>query len=67
MLVCHCHRVCDRDIRAAARAGARNADEVGRACRAGTGCGGCRPLIQRVLGTDERHGRDADANAIAAP
>lgn len=49
VLVCHCHRVCDREIRAAARAGARSREEVGAACRAGTGCGGCRPVIDRLL------------------
>ena len=49
MLVCHCHRICDRTIRESIRQGARSIDEVGVACRAGTGCGGCRPAIAGLL------------------
>lgn len=49
MLVCHCKRVCDGAIREAVRAGARSADDVGAACRAGTGCGGCRPLVDLII------------------
>ncbi len=49
MLVCHCHRVHDRVIREAARSGARTIEDVGAACGAGTGCGGCRPVIDRLL------------------
>jgi NAD(P)H-nitrite reductase large subunit len=49
VLVCHCHRICDRTIRESIREGARSIDEVGDACRAGTGCGGCRPAIAGLL------------------
>ena len=35
MLVCHCHRVNDRVIREAARAGARSCDDVGDEWRIG--------------------------------
>jgi len=42
MLVCHCFGVTDRDIRAAVRRG----DE---AIVAGTGCGGCAPLVEAVI------------------
>ncbi|HVV50036.1 MAG TPA: (2Fe-2S)-binding protein [Polyangia bacterium] len=49
MLVCHCHRICDRTIRASICEGARSIEEVGAACRAGTGCGGCRPTIAGLL------------------
>ena len=49
MLVCHCHRICDRTIRASIQDGARSIKEVGKACRAGTGCGGCRPTIAQLL------------------
>ena len=49
MLVCHCHRICDRTIRESIREGARSIDEVGDACRAGTACGGCRPAIAGLL------------------
>jgi bacterioferritin-associated ferredoxin len=36
-------------IRECVRAGARSADDVGDACGAGTGCGGCRPTIESIL------------------
>jgi bacterioferritin-associated ferredoxin len=49
LLVCHCHRICDRTVRESIRQGARSIDEVGDACRAGTGCGGCRPAIAGLL------------------
>jgi bacterioferritin-associated ferredoxin len=49
LLVCHCHRICDRTIRASIQEGARSIKEVGKACRAGTGCGGCRPVIAEFL------------------
>lgn len=44
-------------IRACARAGARNCDDVGAACGAGTGCGGCRPAIDRVLADETLDGQ----------
>jgi bacterioferritin-associated ferredoxin len=49
LLVCHCHRICDRTIRESVRQGASSVAEVGAACRAGTGCGGCRPIIAGLL------------------
>lgn len=49
MIVCHCHCVSDREIRACAREGATSVGDVGRACEAGTGCGGCRPEIAAIL------------------
>src|SRR6185436_16486676 len=45
LLVCHCHRVCDRVIRECVDGGARSLDDIGRACGAGTACGGCQPTI----------------------
>ena len=56
MLVCHCKRVCDRMVRDAVTKGARSAEEVGAACRAGTGCGGCLPLIDSLI---DEHGSEA--------
>jgi NAD(P)H-nitrite reductase large subunit len=49
VIVCHCRRVSDRAIRAAVRGGARSCQEVDRACEAGRGCGGCQPLIRRLI------------------
>lgn len=49
MLVCHCHRVTDRDIQACVAGGCRSASEVARVCRAGTGCGGCMPAVKEIV------------------
>jgi bacterioferritin-associated ferredoxin len=49
MIVCHCYRVSDRQIRQCAQEGASTVSEVGRACGAGAGCGGCRPEIGNIL------------------
>jgi len=49
LLVCHCRRVCDRTIRECIRDGAASIEEVGGACGAGTGCGGCQPAIASLL------------------
>lgn len=49
MIVCHCFCVSDREIRSCVREGARGMSEVGRACGAGTGCGGCRPEIASIV------------------
>lgn len=49
MIVCHCFCVSDREVRSCAREGAKSVCEVGRACGAGTGCGGCRPEIADIV------------------
>jgi bacterioferritin-associated ferredoxin len=49
MLVCHCFAVRECEVRDAVARGARSAHEVARACRAGSRCGGCRPLIEELL------------------
>ncbi|HEY8924559.1 MAG TPA: (2Fe-2S)-binding protein [Polyangia bacterium] len=49
MLVCHCHQVSDRTIRACIRDGAETVAQVGERCRAGTGCGGCRPTVKELI------------------
>jgi nitrite reductase (NADH) large subunit len=48
MLVCHCHRVNDDRVHAALSAGADGVRGVVRATRAGTGCGGCIPLLREL-------------------
>jgi bacterioferritin-associated ferredoxin len=50
MLLCHCEVVTDTEIRGEIAAGAFDADAVGDACGAGTGCGGCVPEIERLCG-----------------
>jgi bacterioferritin-associated ferredoxin len=49
MIVCLCRRVSDKIIRAAIRDGASTVEEVGAACRAGTGCGACHETIGELL------------------
>jgi NAD(P)H-nitrite reductase large subunit len=49
MIVCHCRGVTDREIRRCVRAGAATIDAVSEACRAATGCGGCEPLVGKIV------------------
>ena len=49
MIVCHCHRVCDRTIRALTRQGVCTVREIGLQCGAGTGCGGCREALVEIV------------------
>ncbi len=48
-IVCVCHGVGEKAITAAACAGASTVDACGKATRAGTNCGSCRPAIARLL------------------
>jgi bacterioferritin-associated ferredoxin len=49
MIVCHCKGVTDRDIRRMVEQGALPHCEEDRVRAAGTECGGCRTLIDRIL------------------
>jgi len=49
VIVCHCHAVSDRTIRACARQGACSLEEVGDATGAGTCCGGCHSVIEDIV------------------
>lgn len=51
MLVCHCHRVSDRDVSEVLAAGASKVGQVVRSTRAGTSCGGCLPELRRMCQT----------------
>jgi len=62
MILCHCKGVSDRSVRRAIQCGASNVRDVSRACGAGTGCGGCRPLIQELIRT-EQHGTSRPVSA----
>jgi assimilatory nitrate reductase catalytic subunit len=57
MLVCHCKGLSERDVVCAIRSGAGSRHEVGRACGAGTVCGGCRPSIEQLV---EAHAASAE-------
>lgn len=57
---CSCHAVRDQIVRTAIAAGATTVEEIGDRCGAGTGCGGCRILLERLLrqaavGVEIRH------------
>jgi bacterioferritin-associated ferredoxin len=54
MIVCHCHGVTDREIRACVKDGARTCADVGAHCGAGTGCGGCSSLVAEVVQGERR-------------
>lgn len=51
MLVCHCHRVNDARIDQVLNAGADGVRGVVRATRAGSGCGGCIPMLRELCAT----------------
>ncbi|MDP9432971.1 MAG: (2Fe-2S)-binding protein [Actinomycetota bacterium] len=48
VIVCHCAVVSDRDLVAAAAAGATSTRALCRATGAGRNCGGCLPAVQAV-------------------
>ena len=53
MLVCHCHALSDRAIRKCVRDGAETRKEVAKACGAGSSCGGCLPVVDRIINQSE--------------
>ncbi len=59
VIVCHCHGVSDRTIRKAVREGACSLRQVARASRAGRMCGGCRPVVERLI--------DDEIGAVSVP
>jgi NifU-like protein len=57
--VCYCFSVTERKIRDVVRANdLQTVDDVVHYCKAGGGCGGCRPEIQKIL--DAMHGEKAE-------
>lgn len=65
MLVCHCHRVNDADVEQVLVAGADGVRGVVRATRAGTGCGGCIPLLRQLCATRAASCEAARDDALA--
>ncbi|MCH2170464.1 (2Fe-2S)-binding protein [Myxococcota bacterium] len=49
MIVCHCRALSDREILAAIQAGAGDTQQIAQTCGAGRECGGCRPVLRRML------------------
>jgi bacterioferritin-associated ferredoxin len=56
MLVCHCRRVSDREIKAHLKSGAGTVRGVCKMSGAGTGCGGCMPVVKELV---REHSDDA--------
>jgi bacterioferritin-associated ferredoxin len=54
MIVCHCHRVCDRTIRAAVRDGACTEEAISESCGAGSMCGGCVPVVTEIIEEEQK-------------
>ena len=54
MIVCHCHGVTDREIRACVQKGACSTDDVADHCGASTGCGGCASLVAEIVHGERR-------------
>lgn len=48
-IVCHCMNVSKRDIKRAMVTGARTVDDIKEITGAGTGCGGCIGMIEKIL------------------
>jgi bacterioferritin-associated ferredoxin len=62
VIVCHCEAVNDRSVRAAVLSGASDVEAVGQHCRAGTECGGCHRMLERIL---HEHAPCVPAAAVA--
>ena len=49
MLVCHCRGITDREIVRCVQGGTLRPCDVARNSGAGTGCGGCMPLVKSIV------------------
>ena len=49
MIICHCFKVSDREIRLSIDLGATDVEAVGDSCAAGLGCGGCHEAIDKMI------------------
>lgn len=58
--ICSCHSVSKGHVVDCVRAGSTSIEAIGRACKAGTGCGSCQTLVGQLIATY------ADAAAPAA-
>lgn len=48
-ILCLCEGVSERKVQRAIDRGAASVAEIGAACRAGSGCGGCHASLQALL------------------
>jgi bacterioferritin-associated ferredoxin len=49
VILCHCRRVSDRDVRAAAQRCPFDPELIAKDCGAAQRCGGCRPAFDALL------------------
>lgn len=66
MLLCSCHAVSERSIRACIAAGARTVQDIAEKCNAGATCGGCWPALDDLLDEAAAHD-DATGRRRATP
>ncbi len=66
MLVCHCRRVSDREIRAVVRQGSTSVRDVCKASGAGTCCGGCMPAVKNIVQEEGKRALPVSGNRLAA-
>jgi bacterioferritin-associated ferredoxin len=52
VIVCHCRRTTDREIRRAVREGATTLRDVSTRCGAASGCGGCTEAVVEILSAE---------------
>ncbi len=57
LLLCQCNAIFEHEVQACIRKGARNVDEVGQRCEAGTGCGSCRGAIKTMIEEEDQRRR----------
>jgi bacterioferritin-associated ferredoxin len=67
MIVCHCHGVTDREIRASVQSGARTCADVADSCGAGSGCGGCSSLVAEIVQGERRRLAVVKSDVAASP
>jgi bacterioferritin-associated ferredoxin len=65
MIVCHCHRISDRVVRAAIASGAKTEEEVAKMCGAGTCCGGCVETVSELIDEQRLLARRSSVSSAA--
>ena len=63
--VCWCNGVKVEQVTAAAEAGSETVADIGRATRAGTGCGGCKTRIGEILETLRPHQGSGSSGTVS--
>jgi bacterioferritin-associated ferredoxin len=49
VIVCSCHAVTDRTVRACIVRGDETPEEIGSKCGAGDDCGACKPVLRDLV------------------